>query len=94
MIYTIKAKEQQKQSFGSPKDDEEMITKTKAFLKKAVCKINSFCASLERPENDTMRQTKGGSAWKADVLLESLFYSSELRNKSNIASNLETALEI
>ena len=41
-----------------------------------------------------MRETKGGSAWKADVLLESLFYSSELRNKSSIASTLETALEI
>ena len=70
------------------------VTKAKAFLKKAVCKIDSFCTSLEHPESDTMWQTKGGSAWKADVLLESLFYSSELRNKSNIASNLETALEI
>ena len=75
-------------SFGSLKDDEEMIAKTKALLKKAVCKIDSFCTSLERPENDTMRQTGGGSAWKADVFLESLFYSSELRNKSNIASTL------
>ena len=71
-----------------------MITKTKAFLKKAVCKIDSFCTSLERQENDIMLQTRGGSAWKADVLLESLFYSSEFRNKSNIASTLETALEI
>ena len=81
-------------SFGSPKDDEEMITNTKTVLKKSVCNINSFCASLERPENGIVRQTRGGSAWKADVLLESLFYSSELRITSSIASTLETALEI
>ena len=49
------------------------VTKTKVVLRKAVCKIGSFCTSLEHPESDIMLQTTGGSAWKADVLLESLF---------------------
>ena len=30
------------------------VTKTKALLKKAVCKIDSFCTSLEHPESDIM----------------------------------------